>query len=114
MLGVVLVGQGINHFIVTDVMVRMMPAALPAHRELVWLSGIAEIALGLLALRPRTRVLAGWGILALLVAVFPANINMALQAEQWPEVSAWVLWARLPFQMGFAWWAWATCIVQRS
>lgn len=115
MLGFLLVGQGINHFIATDLMVRMMPAALPAHRELVWLSGVAEIALGVLALRPQTRVLAGWGILALLVAVFPANLNMALEADQWSnDVSAWALWGRLPFQLVFGWWAWATCIARRS
>ena len=113
-LGLVLIGQGINHFVMTDVMVRMMPSALPAHRELVWLSGIAEVAVGLLALRPQTRVLAGWGILALLLAVFPANVNMALEADQWPQLAAWALWARLPFQLVFGWWAWATCIAPRS
>lgn len=112
-LGLVLIGQGVNHFIMTDVMVRMMPAALPAHRELVWLSGIAEIALGLLAMRPQTRVLAGWGILALLVAVFPANLNMALEADGWSEIPSWGLWARLPFQLLFGWWAWTTCIARR-
>lgn len=97
----------------TDLMVRMMPAALPAHRELVWLSGIAELALGLLTLRPQARVLAGWGILALLVAVFPANVNMALEPDKWPEIPSWGLWARLPFQVVFGGWAWATCITGR-
>ena len=54
-LGLVLIGQGINHFIMTDVMVRMMPSALPAHREIVWLSGIAEIALGVQGSRAKYR-----------------------------------------------------------
>lgn len=109
-LGLLLIGQGINHFVMTDEMVRIMPSFLPWHRPLVWLSGAAEIGLGAMALSRRTRRLAGWGIIALLVAVWPANWTMALNAEAWPSIPEWALWTRLPFQLVFAWWAWASCI----
>ena len=61
-IGVLLILQGVNHFISDDIMVRMMPSWLPAHRELVWASGVAEVVLGAGALLRRTRQLAGWGI----------------------------------------------------
>lgn len=108
-LGVLLILQGLNHFASDDLMVRMMPSWLPAHRELVWASGVAEIVLGAAALLRRTRVLAGWGILLLLVAVWPANWNMALRPEEWP-IPSWMLWLRLPLQLVMAYWAWVSCI----
>jgi uncharacterized membrane protein len=106
---VLLIVQGINHFFNDDTMVRMMPSWLPAHRELVWASGVAEIVLGAGALLRRTRRFAGWGILALLVAVWPANWTMALDPAQWP-IASWMLWARLPLQFLMAYWAWVACI----
>jgi len=112
LLGALLVLQGINHFIADDVMVRMIPDVLPYPRLLVYLSGVAEILLGVLVFPPRTRRLAGWGIIALLVAVFPANVKMALDAEQWP-VSEALLWGRLPLQLVFFYWAWATCLARK-
>ncbi len=109
-LALLMVGQGINHFIGTEVMVRMMPDYLPAPRMLVFASGVAEIMLGLMVLPVKTRRLAGWGILALLVAVFPANLQMALHPEQWPTIPAYALYLRLPFQLVFGYWAYATCL----
>ncbi|MEX1368309.1 MAG: DoxX family membrane protein, partial [Nannocystaceae bacterium] len=88
LLGIAFVLQGINHFITTDVMVRMMPEVLPAPRLLVQLSGVAEIVLGLMVFPARTRRLAGWGLVLLLLAVFPANLQMALHPEDWPLPSA--------------------------
>ena len=110
LLGLGLIAQGINHFVSMEFMLRMMPAYLPAPRLLVQLSGVAEVALGVAALVPRTRRLAGLGILALLVAVFPANLEMALHPEAWPELPRWALYARLPLQLGFAYWAYVTCL----
>ena len=78
LLTVGMVGAGLNHFIAADTYVAMMPSALPAHRALVYLSGIAEIAGGLGLILPATRRWAAWGLIALLVAVFPANVNMAI------------------------------------
>ena len=104
-LGLAFVAAGVNHFVHPDVYAAIMPPYLPWHAELVALSGAAEVALGLLALPARTAPLAGWGLVALLVAVFPANVHMALHPELFPDIPAWVLYARLPFQGVLVWWA---------
>jgi uncharacterized membrane protein len=108
-LGIGFILQGVNHFISDDIMVKMMPSWLPAHWELVWCSGVAEIVLGAAALHRRTRRVAGFGILLLLAAVWPANWAMALDAGAWP-IPPWLLWARLPLQFLFAYWAYISCI----
>jgi uncharacterized membrane protein len=105
-----MVGQGINHFVNDHLFVRMMPGYLPWHLELVWWSGIAEIVLGLAVIPQRTRRIAGWGLLALLVAVFPANLEMALHPDRWPELPELALWLRLPFQPLLLWWVWVVCL----
>src|SRR5262245_1245161 len=106
-----MVGAGINHFRVPETYLGMMPDALPAHAALVSISGVAEICGGLGLILPATRRLAAWGIIALLIAVFPANLNMAinhLPLGSWPA-PAWALWARLPLQLvGIAWAYWFT------
>lgn len=103
-----MVAAGINHFVNPDPYVAMMPRELPAALALVYVSGVAEIAGGLGLLHPRTRVLAAWGLVLLLVAVFPANLNMAV--NQLPlgddPVPSWALWARLPLQGVLIAWAW--------
>jgi len=108
-MGILYVVAGIMHFVNTDFYLRIMPSYLPWHRELVYLSGIAEVLLGVLVLRPPTRTLAAWGIIALLIAVFPANIHMAmhripLQPGTVPNLLA--LWLRLPLQAVLIAWAW--------
>jgi len=106
---VFLAGAGINHFLKPDFYLRMMPPYLPLHLVLVYLSGIAEVALGICLLIPRTSVVAAWGIIALLVAVFPANIQMAIRAETFLEFSVAALWIRLPLQgVLIAWAYWYT------
>jgi uncharacterized membrane protein len=111
LLGLCLVGQGINHFVLEDFFVQAMPSWLPWPVQLVQLSGVAEIILGIAVFVPRARRLAGWGIVALLLAVFPANIEMALHPERWPQVSEAALWVRLPFQAVFLYWVWA-CVLR--
>jgi uncharacterized membrane protein len=106
LLAVLLVGQGINHFVMTDTFVRMIPPWLPWPRLLVHLSGVAELGLGLLLSSPRTRRLAVLGIVSLFVAIFPANLHMALHPEEWPELPEAALWARLPLQGVLIAWAW--------
>ena len=96
---------GVNHFVDPDFYVRMLPPYLPAHLELVYLSGLFEILGGLGVLVARVRALAGWGLILLLVAVYPANIHMALNPEQFPDMSRMALYARLPFQLVFIAWA---------
>ena len=108
-LSVFWVVAGVNHFVSPDFYVPMMPPYLPAHLELVYLSGVFEILGGILVLVPRVRAMAGWGLVALLLAIFPANIHMALSPELFPDMSAGVLYARLLFQAVFIAWAyWAT------
>jgi len=98
---------GILHFTSPEPFVRIVPAVLPAPLVLVYLSGIAEIAGGIGILIPKLRRAAGFGLIALYVAVFPANINMALNQLQIgaDPIPTWALWMRLPFQFVFIAWA---------
>ena len=108
-LSVFWVVAGVNHFVSPDFYVPMMPPYLPGHLELVYLSGVFEILGGILVLVPRIRAMADWGLVALLLAIFPANIHMALSPELFPDMSTGALYARLPFQAVFLAWAyWAS------
>ena len=105
LLAVFMVAAGVNHFVNPAMYVRIMPPYLPWHLELVYISGVFEVLFGVLLLVPRFTRLAAWGLIALLVAVFPANVHMALNAAQFPEIPAAVLWLRLPLQGVFIAWA---------
>jgi len=106
LLGLLFVAAGANHFLNPAFYVRIMPPYLPWPLELVYLSGVAEIGLGVMLLIPKTKVFAAWGLIALLIAVFPANIHMALHPEAFPEIPTAFLYARLPLQLVFLAWAW--------
>jgi uncharacterized membrane protein len=99
---------GAMHFVKPEYYVAMMPPFLPAHLFLVYVSGAAELAGGLGVLHPRTRKIAAYGIVALLVAVFPANIYIAVEnvpmfgASEGPGIFAWL---RLPIQFLLIYWA---------
>lgn len=97
---------GLNHFVNPQFYVSIMPPYLPVHLELVYLSGVFEVTGGLAILAPALRSLAGWGLILLLLAIFPANIHMAMNPELYPATPAWLLYARLPFQAVFVAWAW--------
>ncbi len=97
---------GIFHFIRTDFYLRIMPPYLPFHLELVYLSGVIEILLGILIAIPQTKKLAAWGIIVLLIAVFPANLNMLINSKNFPDHSILALWLRLPMQGVLIYWAW--------
>ncbi len=105
-----MIGVGITHFTNPDPFVRIVPALLPAPLLLVYVSGVFEILGGLGLLIPRVRLYAAWGLIALYVAVFPANINMALnhiQLDPAHPIPEWAAWGRLPFQflfIGAAYW----------
>ncbi len=105
LLGIFFVIAGVNHFWSPNFYLRIMPPYLPWHEELVQLSGAFEIVLGLLVVVPRYRVPAAWGIIALLIAVFPANIHMAMNTNLYPEVSPLLLYIRLPLQLVMIAWA---------
>ncbi|RZK63079.1 MAG: hypothetical protein EOO59_00750 [Hymenobacter sp.] len=104
-LAALFVGAGLLHFWHLATYLRIMLPALPAPRQLVLLSGAAEVAGGLGLLLPATRRWAAWGLLALLLAVFPANIYM-LEIHAQLHLPAWVAWARLPLQPLLMWWVW--------
>ena len=104
-LAVVFCAAGLLHFVKPEVYARIVPPPLPA-KLAVAVSGAAEIAGGIGLLFPATRRAAGWGLIALLLAVWPANFWMALQARRFPNIPAWALWARLPLQVPLMWWAW--------
>ncbi len=99
---------GIMHFAIPRAYRRIMPPYVPAHATMVYASGAAEIAggAGLMLPRQRQRRLAGWWLIATLVAVSPANLHMALHADEFPKVPGGerALWARLPFQGVFIAW----------
>ena len=94
---------GTWHFVHPATYLAIMPPPLPHPLALVYASGLFEGMGGAGLLWVRTRRLAGWGLLALLVAVFPANVYMALIHEQL-HIPAWVAWARLPLQLPLMWW----------
>lgn len=99
------VAAGLNHFRDPDFYLRMMPPYLPLPLFLVYLSGLCEAALGAALLIPKYARAAAWGLVALLVAVFPANIHMATNPESFPEFGPASLWLRLPLQAILVAWA---------
>lgn len=104
LLAVAMVAVGVLHFLDPAPFVRIVPPWLPAPLALVYLSGVFEILGGAGLLIPRTRRAAGWGLIALYVAVFPANLHMAVNhigLTEGPPPPAWALWLRLPFQALF-------------
>jgi uncharacterized membrane protein len=104
---------GIMHFVRPREYEAIVPPQLPRHREAVIVSGVAEIVGGLAVIPRATRGLARWWLLALLAAVFPANVYMTLRPEEVARrgvaadrIPAWMLWARLPLQPLMALWVW--------
>ncbi len=104
--GPTFVFAGVMHFVIPRAYKRIMPPYVPAHEAMVYASGVAEIAGGAALMVPRWRRPAGWWLIATLVAVFPANLHMALHPEEFPKVpgGAPALWARLPLQGVFIAW----------
>jgi uncharacterized membrane protein len=99
-------GAGVLHFVKPDAYEPTVPDALPAHRDIVYVSGVAEIAGALAMLPDRSARWAGWWLIALLIAVFPANVNMAVNAERFRAVPEALLWVRLPLQAVLIAWVW--------
>jgi uncharacterized membrane protein len=102
---------GTLHFVIPRSFEAIVPPSLPRRREAVIVSGIAEIAGGVAVLHPGSRRLGRWWLLALLLAVFPANVHMALNPEQikgldLERIPRWALWARLPLQPLAMVWVW--------
>lgn len=113
LMGALYVVAGVLHFVAPRVYAQIVPPGLPRPLTLVYLSGIAEIVLGVGVTIDRTRRASAWGLVALLVAVFPANVYMATHDVVLDGVPEWasepsdaVTWARLPLQGVLVWWAW--------
>jgi uncharacterized membrane protein len=98
-------GAGVYHFVNPQVYMSIMPKYLPWHLALVLVSGLLEMLFGLGLFSPFSS-LAAWGLMVLLVGVFPANLNMALHPELTPQIPRVLLWLRLPLQAVLIWWAW--------
>lgn len=101
------IGAGVNHFVAPRTYEQIVPPRLRGNaRLLVQVSGVAELAGGLGVLLPGTRRLSGLGLIALLAAVFPANLYMAREPEQFRKIPRWALYGRLPLQPVMMLWAW--------
>jgi uncharacterized membrane protein len=95
---------GTAHFVWPAAFARIVPPYLPAPRTLVYVSGVAELLGAVGVLMPGLRVYAGWGLLLLLLAIFPANVHMALHPSGFDRIPAWALYARLPLQFVLMGW----------
>ena len=98
---------GIDHFVNVEFYLSIMPPAFPMHLEAVYISGLFEILGGVCVLMPSLRRIAGLGLIALLISVYPANIYMAITPEAFPEISIELLYFRLPLQFLFIYWAYS-------
>ena len=109
-LGLFYLAAGALHFARPRVYVSIMPDRLPAKRALVYASGAAELAGGAGVLHPATRRPAGWWLIATLIAIFPANVNMAVNAERFRAIPEPLLWLRLPLQAVLIAWAYRVAV----
>jgi uncharacterized membrane protein len=105
LLAIAFIFAGINHFLNTDFYMRIMPPYLPWHLFLVYLSGVIETALGIMLLFPKFSQIAAWGIILLLLAVFPANIYMAMNTELFADYKPIMIYLRLLIQFVLIAWA---------
>ena len=105
LMGLLFVAAGVNHFANPEFYLRIMPPYLPWPFALVVISGVAEVVLGVGLLFSRTKRYAAWGLIALLIAVFPANLHMAAHPELYPDMPAIALYLRLPLQALLVLWA---------
>ena len=105
--GVLFIGVGLLHFVRPAMFVAIVPPYLPSPEALVAVSGAAEMLLGGMLLFQSTAIAAAWGLILLLLAVYPANIHMAVNSHLFPSLSLTALWIRLPLQfvlIGIAFW----------
>ena len=100
-MGIFYISIGIKHFTNVDWFIKIMPPYLPLHKEFVYLSGLFEIILGVLLFFDKTRSISAWGLIFLLIAVFPANIYLAQTNGAALNTTPLIAWGRLPFQAVF-------------
>ena len=98
---------GVKHFVEPEWFLQIMPPQFPNHFEAVYLSGFFELLFGFMLINPQTRFLASWGIIFVMIAVFPANLYLAVSNGEAMGISKELAWGRLPFQyvfIGLAFW----------
>jgi uncharacterized membrane protein len=100
------VAAGIYHFVNPRFYMKIMPPAVPYHKAVVDISGVLEIIFGLMLLFDATRHTAAWFIIFLLIAIFPANVYMAVNWTRKRYRNLWIAYARLPLQGVLIYWAW--------
>ncbi len=105
-MGALYIAAGINHFVKPAFYEKIMPSYLPNHAFLIFFSGVLEILFGVLLFPQSTRPYAAWLIIALLVLIFPANIQMMIDFWKNKNPYLWVAILRLPLQFVLIWWAW--------
>lgn len=106
LMAAIYIGAGFTHFLKPKLFLAIMPPYLPFHRAAVFLSGMVEVACGALLISPTTREYGAWGIIGLLVAVFPANLYMHQERHgKFKQMPGWVLFSRLPIQALLIFWA---------
>ncbi len=110
LLGGLFIGAGLLHFILPDLYVSIMPPYLPWPLLLVYVSGACEVLLGALVFFPRYSPVARWGLIALLLAILPANLHMALHPELFPMFTPTMLWLRVPFQAVLIAWVYRSTV----
>ncbi len=109
LMGILFVLAGANHFVNPGFYVRLMPPYLPWHLHLVYLSGLAEIALGVALMIPASARVAAWAIIGMLVLFMSVHVHMVVNTQLFPEVHVAVLWVRLAVQgLLIAWAYWFT------
>ena len=98
---------GVKHFVEPEWFLQIMPPQFPSHYAAVYRSGFFELLFGFMLINPRTRFVAGWGIIFIMITVFPANLYLAVSDGIVMGISKELAWARLPFQylfIGLAYW----------
>lgn len=105
-MGVGYIIAGCNHFINPGFYEPIMPPYIPAQLLMIYISGVAEVLCGVFIVPTKTRKLAAWALILLLVAIFPANIQMAINYVKRDDPNFWIALARLPLQLPLIWAAW--------
>ena len=112
-LSLLFINIGIDHFVNPDFYRSIMPAYLPMHTEAIYISGFFEILGGVAILFPKLRSMAGWGLVLLLIVVFPVNIHMAVNPNLFPDIPLSFLYIRLALQFIIIYWTYFTTRLQQ-
>jgi len=112
-LSLLFINIGIDHFVNPDFYRSIMPAYLPMHTEAIYISGFFEILGGVAILFPKLRSMAGWGLVLLLIVVFPVNIHMAVNPDLFPDIPLSFLYIRLALQFIIIYWTYFTTRLQQ-